>query len=91
MAIIIGGKPVVIDDLKKKVEVVQPIQEVVPPPPVEVILPPVEPTFVPPTRIIQTRKAPQITDSNTLIVNGRRRTIGRKSQYLLDMMIIDDE
>ena len=46
----------------------------------------------PPKRVVfEKKKTPKITDGNTLIVNGKAKTIGRKSQYLLDMMIIDDE
>lgn len=40
---------------------------------------------------ISRKNTPKIKDGNTLIVNGKQKTIGRKSQYLLDMMIIDDE
>lgn len=46
----------------------------------------------PPKRVVFDRNpTPKITDGNTLIVNGKAKTIGTKSQYLLDMMIIDDE
>ena len=45
----------------------------------------------PPKRTKFKREVLKIKDGNTLIVNGKTKTIGRKSQYLLDMMIIDDE
>lgn len=45
----------------------------------------------PPRRIVKQKPRPKITDGHKLVVNGKEKTIGRKSQYLLDMMIIDDE
>lgn len=45
----------------------------------------------PPRRIIKQKPRPKITDGHKLVVDGKEKTIGRKSQYLLDMMIIDDE
>jgi hypothetical protein len=48
--------------------------------------------MTPPARkIVKQKPRPKITDGHTIVVNGREKTIGRKSQYLLDMMIIDDE
>lgn len=45
----------------------------------------------PPRKIVKQKPRPKITDGHKLVVNGKEKTIGRKSQYLLDMMIIDDE
>jgi hypothetical protein len=45
----------------------------------------------PARRIVKQKPRPKITDGHKLVVNGKEKTIGRKSQYLLDMMIIDDE
>jgi hypothetical protein len=92
MPIIVGGKPLDISKLNQKV------QEKIPEP----ILIPVETSqkiidisneFSPPPKrvVFDRKKTPKITDGNTLIVNGKAKTIGRKSQFLLDMMIIDDE
>lgn len=81
MALIIGGK---------KINPSQMAQEKTPVPPKAVNIENEFPS--PPKRVVFDRKkAPKITDGNTLIVNGKAKTIGRKSQYLLDMMIIDDE
>ena len=35
--------------------------------------------------------AVQSSDDHTLIVNGQKKSIGKKSQYLLDMLTLDDE
>jgi hypothetical protein len=93
MAIILGGKPVDINDIIKKENTIQPVQKVESVKPIQKVEPveSVKPQFVPPKRIIQSNKPPQIVDGNTLVVNGKSKTIGKKSQYLLDMMIIDDE
>lgn len=83
MPIIVGGKVVNLSQPKAEEVVsatpVQQIEEVVPP--------------TPPKRVVFNRKAdqPKIKGGNTLVVNGKAKTIGRKSQYLLDMMIIDEE
>jgi hypothetical protein len=37
------------------------------------------------------RKGSKIKDGHTLNINGKRKLIGRKSHYLLDMMIIAEE
>lgn len=81
MPIIIGGQVLNINDLKKE----EPKLEVAPSDTNES-----EFKMTPPTKISR-NKIPKIKDGNTLIVNGKQKTIGRKSQYLLDMMIIDDE
>lgn len=37
------------------------------------------------------RVPPGGSDEHVLVVNGKARSIGKKSQYLLDMLTLDDE
>jgi hypothetical protein len=94
MPIKVGG--VIVDVTKineKKIEQQvqpEPQQVVLQPEPIVVEVDPVD--LTPPARkIVKQKPRPKITDGHTIVVNGREKTIGRKSQYLLDMMIIDDE
>ena len=94
MPIKVGG--VIVDVTKineKKIEQQiqpEPQQVVLQPEPIVVEVDPVD--LTPPARkIVKQKPRPKITDGHKLVVNGKERTIGRKSQYLLDMMIIDDE
>lgn len=41
------------------------------------------------TEVIEGRLVPR--EGTALFVNGQRRTIGKKSQYLLDMLTLDDK
>ena len=99
MPIIVGGKPLDISQLNQKVQEEIPVPIVIP---VETIQKVIDTSnevvdtsneFSPPPKrvVFDRKKTPKITDGNTLIVNGKAKTIGRKSQFLLDMMIIDDE
>lgn len=48
------------------------------------------PQMIPRTKNKQS-SSQKISDGYTIIVNGKNKQIGRKSQYLLDHMILDDE
>jgi hypothetical protein len=43
-----------------------------------------------PKRVVPREERRKI-EGNKLIINGKEKAIGRKSHYLLDMMIIDEE
>lgn len=81
MPIIIGGKVLDINEVKQQQEQSKPDSS---------YEQTTEFRMTPPKKI-ERKQMPKIKDGNTLIVNGKQKTIGRKSQYLLDMMIIDDE
>jgi hypothetical protein len=56
--------------------------------PVEEVITPVEPT----NKILRERAIVQRRNPSdpVLVVNGKEKKIGKKSQYLLDMMIIEE-
>lgn len=42
--------------------------------------------------VIERKKVKGVASGNTaLVVNGKKRSIGRKSHFLLDMLTLDDE
>jgi hypothetical protein len=49
-------------------------------------IPPKEPR----KRVVPKEERKKI-EGNKLVINGKEKSIGRKSHYLLDMMILDDE
>jgi hypothetical protein len=88
MPIKVGGAFI---DLSKKVENEKKIQQEQQQQTVSIVEEnPVDMT-PPPRKIVKQKPRPKITDGHKIVVNGKEKTIGRKSQYLLDMMIIDDE
>ena len=74
-------------------EAPQPVQPPPPQPVVKVVVVEENPVDMtpPPRKIVKQKPTIKITDGHKLVVNGKEKTIGRKSQYLLDMLIIDDE
>lgn len=103
MPIILNGQVASVDSLTAKPEPVQePVAVASPPPRVEVARVRVEPPKLDEeeelrrrlsmNRILKGRKVPPgASEESALVVNGKVKSIGRKSHYLLDMLTIEDE
>lgn len=101
MAIIVGGKVVDIGAVNQPAPAPAPTVVVVAAPSEQVVATQPRNIVVEPTTeeqktlnrryVIERNKLKGVASSEaSLLVNGRQRSIGRKSKYLLDMLTLDD-